>query len=276
MNMSPTELGTMSYDDNRARQFYVRATHVTNLPKKFQPDKTTVDVDAFSDAIIGLYIDKSSETHGDDSVRHQTNLGRAAFAIDFLHGVPFKDLDNSINDDKQAKKKGVIEFALGVATEGARAARGLARDQEFLRRKGEIIHPSIDEFTDLGDFIKHLAESRISPGKAQAMMLLFRLQRSSAPIEVQRQAISNICLDMKIRLNTATVHQPHSGEDLTDGTFAEGARYVKNILDSPFSLVPFKTIMELRAIKSVDPDDHESHAKEVFGHIGYVLNQLYP
>lgn len=276
MNISSAELGTISYDEDRAEQFYSRATHTTNLPKKFRPDRDIVDVDAFSDAIIGFYIDNSLRSNSERSVRHKANLGRAAFAVEFLQGVPYEHLAQSIENDYQAKKKGVLEFALGVAGQGGRAVRSLVRDDESSRHKVEIIHPSVDEFIDLEDFIKSLAESRVSPGKAQAMLLLFRQQRSSASIEVQRQAISNICLDMKLRIKTAIMHQPHSGDELADGTFAEGASYIKRILDSPFSPIPLKTIMEMRAAESADPDDQEAHAKEVFGRIGYVLNKLYP
>lgn len=279
MEELPIKLEPLVYDENRVNRFFARAIHATNYPRAYRPNRRTVDTNAFSDAVIGFFIDQSAATNGESSALHAANLGRVVCAINFLQGESMESLKESIEYDKLADSKGVLEFALGVAGEGARAARNLTFNEEPSRKEKIIttIRPPVDEYVDLEYFIRSLAERGVSRGKASAMMLLFRQQQSSALIEMQREAIRNMCLDLRPRLKKAMIYQPHKGDELVDQTFADGAMYIKYVLDMPFSPTSLDSIVEMRAkTNNEDPDEREQNKNYVLGHIGYVLNQLYP
>ncbi len=121
----------LQYDEEPLKQFYRRATDSKNLPLRFRPEGE-VNKSAFADAVIGLYLEKAEttlreeletsppKTHDRKRELYQQKLSRAAFAIDFLQGVPLEELREREDDRRAVTKEGVLNYALLVARNGAR------------------------------------------------------------------------------------------------------------------------------------------------------------
>jgi hypothetical protein len=203
-----------------------------------------------------------------------------AFAIDYLKGVSYEELDRRIYDDSIAKRKGVQNYALGVAGGGGYYFRTKMEIEETsgvnIGQQFESRYVSVDEFVDLDDTIKRLFhDDCVSSGMAQSLLLLFHCHESSAPDELQMRLTKDITQDLENRLRMMMVSLPHKGDELVDLTFAKGAKYVDAALQTTLSDTTLHDLTMLEAGKDKDPARYYHHRERVFGHIGYVLDKVY-
>lgn len=271
----------LEYDEDRLKAFYRRATSKSNLSKQYSPDdREEVNLSAFADAMIGFYLDEPVEVQGHVEGNLATRLSQVAFTIDYLKGVPYEELDRRIHDNPVAARKGVREYALGVAGGGGRYFRtklesegrsGVSITQQFESR-----FVSVDEFVDLDDTIKRLFhDDYISPGKAQSLLLLFHCRKSSASEGLKLRMIRDITQDLERRLRMMVEVLPHKGDGLADLTFAKGAKYIEAALQTTLSDTKLHKLTKLEAGEDKDPARYYHHREQVFGHIGYVLDRVY-
>lgn len=270
----------LEYDGNRLKAFYRRATSKSNLSRQYSPDRDEVNLSAFADAMIGFYLDEPVEVRGHIEGNLAARLSQVAFAIDYLKGVPYEELDQRIHDNPIAERKGVRDYALGVAGGGARYFRTKVKFEERsgvdISRQFELRHVSVDEFIDLDDTIKRLFHDNcISPGMAQSLLLLFHCRESDAPDELQLRMTRDITQDLERRLRVMTEVLPHKGDGLADLTFAKGAKYIEAALQTTLSSTTLRDLTALEAGEDKDPVRYYHHREQVFGHIGYVLDRVY-
>jgi hypothetical protein len=290
------------YDEERVKKFNHRANYYTNFPKSYAPAGDEETQAYFANTIVGFYLDsiddpeRAIQLTNKEEKQHQAALALAELALGFLEGIPYDKLTAQYGDIPVVKKTGTLQASLSVATIGAQTAWDIIDPERtsIVKRnnksdvvKNEVIRPAVDTFKDVDNLILDLFETKRLPNEwtAGALLFLFELRTSSAPIENKKKAHARIRDILKQRLREVSMMQPRNGEQFADQTFEKGAEFLKVVLNSPYDpsqeTSPIELLAETEA-KALPPRSTEINpAKlaqaraDVLGHIGYVLTKLY-
>lgn len=270
------QLKPLEYDKERARLFYRRVVRHGNLPYSLRPPED-VDLSAFSDAILGAYEESTAMTHSEGSERHKAHMSRHALAIFYLQGMPLDELSEVAKSIKYIGRTKAETIALDVGSVGARFWKDDYPEHKKSSEQTTYLSESIDEFTDLSDMIRQFYEQkRITAGEASALLLFIAREDSRADPQLKYTAAINIAAQIRIRLRSAMMAQLHEGDTLINQTFERGAQYLQNIINDP--------VARLNQITPGGPshspftpqnEELQNHQREIDGHVGYVLDQLY-